>query len=85
MKYEQLERCYKTVINQRNEAESKLVELENIIDELEEELINQKINTLTNIRDAIQPDGLINSTQGIKTIAAITKGIDDIINLLRKE
>lgn len=38
-----------------------------------------KIDVLTNLRDAIQPDGLINSDAGIKTIKAITNSINKII------
>ena len=33
MEYEQLERCYKTVLKQRDEAETKLVELSNQLDD----------------------------------------------------
>lgn len=39
-----------------------------------------KINTLINIRDAIQPDGLINSKEGVSTILSITNAINKIVN-----
>jgi hypothetical protein len=38
-----------------------------------------KIDILTNLRDSIQSDGLINSGAGIKVIKAITNSIDSII------
>lgn len=44
-----------------------------------------KIDTLTNLRDAIQPDGLINSDAGIKTIAAITNSINKAIEQEKKD
>ena len=40
-----------------------------------------KIRTLSNLRDAIQPAGLINSGAGIKTIESITNAINTLINL----
>ena len=44
-----------------------------------------KIDVLTNLRDAIQPDGLINSEAGVKTIKAITRSIDVIIEQESKD
>lgn len=38
-----------------------------------------KIDVLTDLRDAIQPDGLINSDAGVKTIKAITNAINIVI------
>ena len=40
-----------------------------------------KIRTLSNLRDAIQPAGLINSGAGMKTIESITNAINTLINL----
>ena len=40
MTYEQLERCYKTVMKHRDEAEVKVIELTCIIEELNEECEN---------------------------------------------
>ena len=42
---------------------------------------NIKVKTLSNLRDAIQPAGLINSGAGIKTIESITNAINTLINL----
>ena len=44
-----------------------------------------KIDVLTNLRDAIQPDGLINSDAEIKTIMAITNSINKIIEQESKD
>lgn len=44
-----------------------------------------KIDVLTNLRDAIQPDGLINSDAGVETIKAITRSIDAIIKQENKD
>ena len=38
-----------------------------------------RVDTLLDLRSAIQPDGLINSDAGVKTIKAITSAIDKII------
>ena len=35
MKYEQLERCYKNILRQRDEAEVKIVELQQALDKFE--------------------------------------------------
>lgn len=52
-------------------------ETEKIITKLKHDI---KIETLINLRDAIQPEGLINSDAGTKTIMAITNAINKIIN-----
>ena len=39
MEYEQLERCYKTVLKQRNEAETKVVDLECKLDDVLSDII----------------------------------------------
>tara|TARA_R100000951_G_C2570214_1_gene158487 strand:+ start:531 stop:755 length:225 start_codon:yes stop_codon:yes gene_type:complete len=44
-----------------------------------------KIDVLTNLREAIQPDGLINSDAGTKTIKSITNAIDVIIEQENKD
>lgn len=44
------------------------------------QLRGKKIHVLTELRDAIKPDGLINSAEGTKTIMAITNAINKIIN-----
>lgn len=36
MEYDQLERCYKTVLRQRDEAETKVIELSDKLDDLRE-------------------------------------------------
>jgi hypothetical protein len=43
MTYEQLERCYKSALEQRDKAECKVVELENEIDKLH--IINKNMHT----------------------------------------
>ena len=50
------------------------------INELETQVKGVKIETLINLRDAIQPDGLVNSDAGVKTIRSITNAINGIIN-----
>ena len=45
------------------------------------QLSTKKVTVLTDLRDAIQPDGLINSDASTKTIQAITCAIDAIIDL----
>jgi len=47
--------------------------------QLQSEIDRVKVKTLTDLRDAIQPDGLINSDAGTKTIRAITNAINKII------
>tara|TARA_R110002012_G_scaffold260756_1_gene442485 strand:- start:960 stop:1217 length:258 start_codon:yes stop_codon:yes gene_type:complete len=54
----------------KEETEKAFVKLESDI----------KVRTLINLRDSIQPDGLINSDAGTKTILAITNSINKIIN-----
>ncbi len=44
-----------------------------------------RIDVLTNLRDAIQSDGLINSDAGVKTIKAITCSIDAIVEQENKD
>lgn len=44
-----------------------------------------RIDTLTNLRDVIQPDGLINSDAGTKTIKAITNAINALIEQENKD
>ena len=49
------------------------------------QLSTQKVNVLSNLRDAIQPDGLINSDAGTRTIEAITCAINAIIDIEHKD
>ena len=44
-----------------------------------------RIDTLTNLRDAIQPNGLINSDAGTKTIKSITSAINSTIEQSNKD
>lgn len=48
-------------------------------DDIDEIIKQAKVDVLTNVRDAIQPDGLINSDAAINTIKAITAAIDSLI------
>lgn len=59
-------------------------ELASACDRHQTQLSKQKVNTLTNLRDAIQPGGWINSDAGVETIKSITKSINVIIEQERK-
>ncbi len=48
-------------------------------------LSSQKVDILTNLRDSIQSDGLINSDAGTRTIKAITCAINAVIDIERKD
>lgn len=80
----QLQLAREAIIELEAQIEFKIKECQELAqacNRYKNQLSTKKVTVLTDLRDAIQPDGLINSDAGTKTIQAITCAIDAIIDL----
>ncbi len=74
----------KVIAELKSQVEFKIKECQELAqacNRYKSQLRAQKVSVLSDLRDSIQPDGLINSDAGTRTINAITCAINAIIDL----